>query len=413
MSLLTAFLADGALNARIAADVAAAELAEGGNVRADSRRSPPAVAAQRAAIAHMVRTMDAIHERPAKSGARRADSARLREVAVRVAEALGLREVDGRIDGTEGRADSTYLPGELIVRDRNPLRVRDQRRALIEGLPSRNVDAGATHYQSAGIDYEGAAADYQPGTTQIPRADFGVSAKNQPIHTIVCKTEIDWLEALHGSMSAINGPAEKAAAADRTLAISLESLLANGRAGVDVRSLYGASKLTLVTSVSTVDFSRSNGTLTLGQIWKALSDLLLDIREKNKMRGGVADSLLIAPEIVHAIVSRTNYDSGGQVKGADLITGLNQLGIRNIIEAPSLSVVTAPDGTTTASKYAGIVPFEGGNPDSIRRVTALPTAPVRTAESLTGTETLWAYRTGGLECRDATSAGLGYIQVRA
>lgn len=392
----------------------------GNSIRADSKRaSPVAVAGQRAMVRKTVVDTALMAERI--GGRPRADENRLRQVVGVLGEALGLRAVDGRMDGMEARADSSYFPGELVARDSNPVRVADEMRAIQESVNSRNIDPAMQLYESNAIGYEGTAEFYKGPATKIPRADYNTGTINRQVHTIVTSTAMDWLGAIYGGASSINAAAEKAEAADRALKTSLEDVLAFGAPGTDLRGLFGANRLPGIAYYpSTLDYS-SDAT-TLGAIYADFQKFAQAIRKANNYRGaGRGDTLLVAPQVMEAIAQKNNIDAGGELTGSELFLAIQQAnaqigsalraaGITAVIEAPKLGTVPGPAGTET--NLAGAVLFRRGNMQGLRRVIALAPSPARTAEKLLGSETLWVLRTGGLECPDATSAGIATFQVR-
>lgn len=411
-------IAPSPLDGAIRAAVLRAEGNHGSAIRADSRYSPPAVAAQRAMLRQTA--LEAAIWAHRVKGRPEVPMQRVDAIVRAQAEALGLREQDGRIDGIEARTDSMYLPGELIARDQSPHRVRDQRRAVQESVQSRTIDAGAAVYQSAVISYEGEAGLYKPGDTDIHNASHGVGADTRQVYSIVVKTQMDWEQALYGGNSSINQAAEDAESAGRALRRSWERFLVTGKPGTDLRSLFGAQKLPgVAVHHSTVDYSAS--ATTLGAIYADLQAFARKIQEAHDYRGPVLDTLMIAPHITARIAERSNIDAGGNLTGAELLAQitaqdrtlaatLGSMGVTGVIPAPSIGRVAGASGSGT--KHAGAVLFERGAMEGLRRVLALAPSPVRTADELTGQATLWALRTGGLECPDATAAGVGTFKVR-
>lgn len=411
-------IAPEALNDRIVGEVNRAELAHGDSIRADERRSPSAVAGQRALIRAVVINTALSMER--LRGRDRVDEDRIIAVAGTMADALGLRARDGRIDGMEGvRADAYYLPGEGIERDSNPIRLKDQRRAVQESIGSRNIAPGAQLYESNSIGFEGSADVYVPGATKISSADYNVGGSKRQVYTLVTTTQMDWEQVLYGVSSSINQAGEKAEAADRALRRAFESVLVKGAAGTDLKGLFGANRVQMVAYHSALDYSLA--ATDLGDIYADMLTAAQKIQEGNDDRGGVADTALISPTILRIIQRKSNIDVGGSLTGSELFMAMNAanagvgqafkaMGITRVVSAPSLNSVFGAANDET--DRAGMALYEGGNADSLRRVLALAPSPVRTAEELMGQRTLWALRTGGLECPDATGAGIATFKVR-
>lgn len=409
-------IASTAQEALVLGAIADAEADHGSDIRADERYSPPAVAGQRAMLRSALMRSALYCEHAL--GRPRADEERMAQINGVMVEALGLREVDGRMDGMTARADSYTLPGELIARDGNPIRVRDQRRALQENVGVRNVEPGAEVYETNAIDYEGKASIVRPGDTNIPHADFGTKGTKRLLHSIVTRTAIDWERLLY-SAGSISIAGEKAEAADRALKTALETVLALGATGTDLRGLFGINSLIAAKRHSAVDMSLD--ATTLAAIYTEFMAWADSIREANGYRGGVGDTLGIAPILFAKLRGKSNLAAGGSATGANMFMALagqnaqlgealKAMGISQVIEIPAFNVVPGSVGTET--DRAGAVIYDRGNSDGLRHVLALAPSPVRTSQTLTADETLWALRTGGLEAPDATAVGIATFKVR-
>lgn len=322
-------------------------------------------------------------------------------------EGLGWSVADGRL-----RSDaSSFAPGSLTDVEGGLIRPAYTERVLSGLLPVRMVDADAEFFQPSGsLSQGGKMALHRPGMTNVPYADAAVGYIQQPIHTLVIATRVDWREAMVGRRSAIDIAAEKAAAAKEIAANTQEQMIVNGLPGINFRSL---ANIGLVRIVSSVDYSSNP---TMDSAYADLMRIVQRLREASDYAGSSPNVMAIGPRWAYAIRRLSNFAAGGSGTGSDLLATLaganaglaaaiGAAGITRIIEAPSLRDF---HGDSTLD---GMVLLNTSQPNGLRQVMAMPLSPVRSASSLTADETLWAMRTGGLDVQDGSGVAIAEATV--
>ena len=395
--------------------------AHGGDIRADTaRRSPSHVAIQRAMIREFAQNLAAVAQRTGLRADTPIENSRVIEIMQAMCDGLGLRERDGRMDGMEGRRADSGWQGDGISTDALIVRPTEVNRELTQSIPTRTVDANAEKARVRGIKYQGSAGILLPGQTEFHTATHAKESETRLIHTLHTTTRTDWQTLLWGSVSGINDLAEDAESARRALADLYEAVLVEGLSGTDMGGLRG---LEVAKIISIVNFA----TATLGEKYAELARMILEVQAKNADRGSIPNTLFMATDWLRTIIPSNNLDVGGSATGAELVGGgvdmiaqlnannmafqgvFSTLGITRIIPTPSLNNFGRDTSTTNeAGALLCSLPESGG----LRKIVAVATSPVRTAQDLAGDQTLWIMRIGDVETPIATSIGKMHARVR-
>lgn len=325
---------------------------------------------------------------------------RLDSIASQLASALGYRCDDGEWRHESIRQDaSSFFRDELT--DRNGLlhRPRQRARALSEVLPSRSVSAYAERYESRFMSIEGSVTHYKPGTTKVATVHSGVAATKRDIHTFVTSTQSDWLAAMQGSQSSVDKIANDAVAVREVFADFLEGLLVNGIGSQ--MALWGLADLPVLRLPMGQDYS---GAVTMSQAFADFAAQIDAVLEAHDERGDSPDTIVMSPRLARKLTPLNNISDGGDMTGSDLRAKLANLfdgsGITRWISAPSLRNFGGASGTDAAI----LCRLDGER--GLHQVPAMTPTAVRSVQSLTGQQTLWAMRHGGVDINDATACAI-------
>lgn len=392
-------LALGIPETSICSELALARRTHGADLRTDSADGGTAIAGARAQVRGY---LDSVNSYAARlHGHKPASQERLDSLGRTLAEGLGYSHEDGDWRHDSIRTDSaSFFRDEMTDRNGELLRPRQQQRVLSTLIPTRSVNAYAERFESRFLAHEGSVSLYRPGTTKVATVGHRVGSKRRDIHTFVTSTQTDWLAALQGSQSSVDHVAEDAYAVREVFADFHEELLVNGIG--DQVSLWGLADLPMQRFIFAEDYE--DGTATIKATYEAFISLLTKISEVHGFRGTPPDTLIIGPRFANALLPLNAIGSGGDMTASDLRMKLATLfdngGIRRWIVAPSLAAF----GGDPTQDAAILCRFDGQR--GLHQIMAMTPAPVRSVESLTGSQTLWAMRHGGLDEGDATATAL-------
>ncbi len=395
----------GVTPAQIESFQAAAWQAHGESIRNDSaRKSPGYIQTTRAAIRHFVNELCFTKSRLDSRG--EISQARKNEIMEAYASGLGLKTENGRMD-------SYFFPGDLIDRSGEIARLSNFTHALSDRLPVRSFNPWMQLVQTRGVQRTGSATLWKPGVDTVNHSDFYAGGVNRQVHHFVTKTTIAWDYILYGSLSDISIVEEQSRAAIETLKDALEDVHANGFQDTD---LVGVSGLQIPQFVSSTNYAAP--ATTIEDIFEEFMGAILSFQSAAQFRGGRGNTLFIGGNLYNAILPKNNFSAGGAVSGSQLFGGVNllsgvaaanaalgemwkQLGIEYVYQTPSLDNF---GGDST--KSAALLANTPSGPNGIRQLLGMAPAPVRTAATLTGDETLFAVTTAGLEAPTTERAGL-------
>lgn len=337
------------------------------------------------------------------SGRGPVSAARLDAVKEAVAVSLGWEHKDGK--WTHRADSSSHFPGELVDRGGEIIRSPQTPHAFVDALPQRNVNPAMELYQTRGIKYEGTASIKKPGDNTPPLVNYRAGATEGKMHTFWTSVVLPWEAAAYGVASDVDAVAESAEAAQRALFDQLESALLFGVAGVDFKSL---KELQVNHTTSTVNYLSGS----IADIYADQQSWIQGIHSASDRRGMRPNTLFISGDLADQMRKKSNLAAGGSYTGSELFAALAQsgeasigmayraVGISRIVEIPGLD-----DWYKKGATYSGALAFNASAQGGLRKVVGLMPAPVRSVETIEGTQTVWVMRSGGLECADATNAG--------
>lgn len=332
-----------------------------------------------------------------------------RDVAAALAYGLGLHTAtDGiRLDA------STYLPGEFMAA-RQPVIFPDAPETVVTStLAKRVIDANALYVPTATGSRTGSFAPWAGSGTEIPVVGFEVSETVRTVTALVAQSLIDFEELARDGARAVSKVQEDAEAARQIFARLREDGLVGGIPGTSFAGL-GQTGVPIFTSA--LDYAA--GGTTLGNIYADLILMIQTLRQaSDETRAGNPTTLVMGQRWVDQIVGRSNFDAGGSMSGNDLLAtvtandaglaaALRQAQVRTIIAAPSLD---APDWAPTG--FSGAVLMRAGDQQGLREIVAQELAPVRTASTIVGNQTLWCFRGAGAEWPNSQKQGLAVAKT--
>ena len=303
------------------------------------------------------------------------------------------------------RSDSTSVfRDELTDRSGILHRPRQRKRALTELLPVRSVDPYAERFESRRLAIEGSVVSHKAGSTLVGNASSSVKSKKRDIHTFVTSTAMDWLGMLQGSRTSLDQAANDTYAVQELFADFLESLLVKGVG--DAASLWGLKDIPAPRLGLSGDYTT---TVDMQTVYNDFSQLIGRVQEVNEDRGDPCNTLILGSRLGRRMIPTSNITAGGSLVGTDLRRLLGNLfdssGIERIVMAPALKNYKG----NVKNDAAVICRLDGEA--GLHMVSAMTQAPVRSASTLAGEQTLWAMRTGGLDINDATACAVIEVPV--
>lgn len=333
----------------------------------------------------------------------RADSRKAAQVANAISFGLGYQNTSGVVTHPLVQADSFWAANTVTYATRPLIEAPWQAEMLRASIPVQNVPDWAEYVDLQGVDYEGSIGVYQPGMTEVPKATPAYSGKQQRMFSFVCYTDVPWVTALQSNApGAMDVIAQSAEAARRFIQLGMENLYANGLAGID---FVGLNNLTVSRTTSDLNYSLSGS--TLGDIATDMAQAVNAVRIANDYRGMGPNVALIGPRLASLLRAKNNLNAGGiYASGLEAVMQvLAAEGITRVIVAPSLQ------GSDVGANFDRILFMRDDS--GLQQLIGMAPAPIKTVQTLTSEQTLWAVRLGGLAAIDATGVGIFNVQVAA
>lgn len=327
----------------------------------------------------------------------RADAHRSIELENAIMDRLGYGVQDGQIV----HADAHQFADNLTQRATGLIRPAEAEEMLRMAIPVRQIAPWTEYYDLDFVGDQGKAAFIQSNQTpeQIPLVGYNVARTKGRAHWAAVRTYTSWMDTIYSqSPGALDDAAEQARIARRALERLLEGALANGVSGLD---FVGLPQLAIPRIRSDVDFSSA----TLGAKATEMIRLLQRAATAANYTGVRPSVGLSDPRLLQLLRSSNNLDAGGSESGPNpIMAGINGEGVRSLMDAPTLPASSRGAG------YSQSLLWAPGVDGALQQVVGLAPSPVSTAAKH-GTETIWAMKTGGLECGRADSALVLDIQV--